>query len=60
MKNIERDIVLKNSMISKEDFKKYFNNMQVIKKEKFHEYFNKTNTNKGFKKFPTFSRLSLL
>lgn len=49
-------------VISKENFKKYFNKKKYVDKNKILNYYNKNNKEyykQIFKIFPTFSRLSL-
>lgn len=58
MKDVILNEVMKEKIISREDFKNYFNRKQIITKEEYSIYFNKNNANKSLEKFPTFSRLS--
>ena len=41
MKNIVLDKVMKELIINKKDFAKYFNKKQVVNKKKYQEYFYK-------------------
>lgn len=60
MKDVEKDVVLneikKELIISKEDFKDYFNERRIITKQEYREYLE--SKNRSSEKFPTFSRLS--
>ena len=41
MKDVVLDGKIKNLIISKEDFVKYFNKKQILSRKKYQEYFNK-------------------
>ena len=41
MKDVILDEVMKELIINKKDFAKYFNKKQVVNKKKYQEYFNK-------------------
>ena len=41
MKDVVLDEVMKDDIISREDFEKYFNKKQIVNKQKYQEYLNK-------------------
>ena len=41
MKDVVLDEVMKDEIISREDFEKYFKKKQIVNKQKYQEYLNK-------------------
>lgn len=58
MKDVVLDEVMINEFISKENFRRYFAQKQIITKREYEIYFKEKHPNKSVEKFPTFSRLS--
>ena len=54
MKDVVLDEVMKDEIISREDFEKYFNKKQIVNKQKYQEYLNKKIYEQMLWNFPDF------
>ena len=54
MKDVVLDEVMKNEIISKENFSRYFAQKKIITKEEYNIYFNKEIYEQKYWKFPDF------